>query len=271
MKHVLVISSFVSASLVGGNVSSFCLASHGLTPIFIPTTLLGRHPGWGDPGGGPIDSHVMKSVWHAISRQDLNIEAVLTGYMAHKDHVLLAADIVDQIKSQNPDALIVVDPVMGDEGRLYIEKSIADQIIKQLVPRADIVTPNLFEFSAITGHIPNSSAEAAGFCLNQGGRWLISSLSDEGLSGAVYAGEKDAVRIKHPLLASAPNGSGDALSALFLARLLGGHKPTEAFRYAVSTVYALLEYAQKHGSKELPLIDFGEGLINPALLPLDQL
>ena len=267
MKHVLVISSFVSASQVGGNVSAFCLAAHHITPILLPTTMLGRHPGWGEPGGGPVPRKIMGSMWNAISAQPLSFDAVLTGYMADPDQIGLAADIIDQIKSQNTEAIILVDPVMGDHGRLYVPKPVAERINDDLVPRADILTPNLFEFSEITGHIPDSTKAALEHCSNRGGEWLVSSLSEDGLSGAVFSNDTYQMRIKHPLLSTAPNGSGDALASLFLARRLNGESPDKAFQMAVSSVFAVLAEAQAQGANELPLIDFRAHLTDPP--PLD--
>ena len=54
MKHALVISSFVAGSNVGGSLAMKVLPQLGCEVALLPTTMLGRHPGWGAPGGGGV-------------------------------------------------------------------------------------------------------------------------------------------------------------------------------------------------------------------------
>lgn len=41
--------------------------------------------------------------------------------------------------------IIVCDPVMGDNGKLYVPQESADVYRDEIVPIADFVTPNQFE------------------------------------------------------------------------------------------------------------------------------
>lgn len=38
----------------------------------------------------------------------------------------------------------VLDPVMGDEGKLYVSSEVVP-VYKSLIPHADLITPNQFE------------------------------------------------------------------------------------------------------------------------------
>ena len=40
--------------------------------------------------------------------------------MGETAHIDLGVEIIEHVKSENPKALIAVDPVMGDHGKLYI-------------------------------------------------------------------------------------------------------------------------------------------------------
>jgi len=40
---------------------------------------------------------------------------------------------------------IVCDPVMGDEGKLYVPQEVVDIYASAVVPLADLITPNQFE------------------------------------------------------------------------------------------------------------------------------
>ena len=49
---------------------------------------------------------------------------------------------------------MLVDPVLGDAGRLYVAQETAEAIRDRLIPLADIATPNLFELGWLTGARP---------------------------------------------------------------------------------------------------------------------
>ena len=268
MKSVLVISSFVSASHVGARVSAFCLSRLGHTPVILPTTLLGRHPGWGPPGGGPVDIQMLNSVWQGISDQNISFDAVLTGYMAAAEQVPLVADIIDGLKIQNKDLVTLVDPVMGDHGRLYVSEEIAKSIKNVLVPRADIITPNLFEFGWLDGFEYSSETAIINAVKKRSQKVLVSSMSDETLTGALYGADTGIAKVMHPKLDTVPNGSGDALAATFLAHILSGDRETDALQRAVSSVYAMLKLSFDENRAELPLIDAQRRLMDAQLLPL---
>jgi len=70
-------------------------------------------------------------MWEAIAAQNIKIDGVMTGYMAAPDHIDLASRIIKALKSANPDLITLVDPVMGDHGRLYVPEAIARGIIER--------------------------------------------------------------------------------------------------------------------------------------------
>ena len=89
-------------------------------------------------------------------------DIVLTGYFADVGQVFDTAAVIDVVrkgrrvnkgvKAFAPTPTIIVDPIMGDApGGLYVAPAIAAAIKDQLISRADLVTPNLFELGHITG------------------------------------------------------------------------------------------------------------------------
>jgi len=135
---VLILSSTVASSRVGASAASFCLQRLGVETVVLPTTLMGRHPGWGLPGGGGVNAALLRDVWAGVAAQDLKFDAVLTGYMGETAHIDLSVEIIDHVRSRNPDAIIAVDPVMGDHGRLYIPKDRAAAIIERLIQKTSV-------------------------------------------------------------------------------------------------------------------------------------
>ena len=246
----LVISSTVASSRVGASAASFCLQRLGIETVVLPTTLMGRHPGWGPPGGGAVDAARLRDIWEGVKAQDLQFDGVLTGYMGDTDHVDLCAEIIEHIRQQNPNVTIAVDPVMGDHGRLYIPEARAAAIIDRLVPLADFITPNLWELDYIKSHSTRHSGDLPAR--------LITSYPDVDDIGARWEsrdnGEVTVFQVSHPKFTSVPHGGGDSLAALFLGRRLLGQTSRQALAASVSSVYEIMRAADALDAGELPLI-----------------
>lgn len=270
MKTALVISSFVGASHVGASVSAFCLRRLGITTFILPTTLFGRHPGWGAPGGGPVDAKVLTDMWDGLKAQGLKIDAVLTGYMASAAQVKVAASIIDAVRAQNPNAHIIVDPVMGDHGTLYIPKETANALVDTLVSRADIITPNLWELGYVTGKPVNTKDTILSALQGLPPMALVSSVPGDADIGAVFYSHKAAFRVRHDEFDKVPHGGGDALAGVFLAHILDGATPQEAMAKSVGSIFDILSHAARKDLTDLPLIQYQDRLIEAAPLKLER-
>ena len=69
------------------------------------------------------------------------------------------------VKQRNPEAIYCCDPVIGDIGRgIYVRPGIPEFMRDQVVPAADVVTPNHFELDYLSG-IESRSHAALGEAL----------------------------------------------------------------------------------------------------------
>lgn len=273
----LIMSSFVSASQVGAKASGFCLSRLGVETAILPTTLMGRHPGWGAPGGGATPASYLKEMWDGIAAQDLPIAGMMTGYMASTDHVDLAVEIIAYVKTANPGAIILVDPVMGDkktneDGRLYIPEAVAQAIKTKLLPLASLVTPNLWELEYLTGETLNSAAEAATAVREHlPCPAIVTSVPQGDGIGAIYVSGETALATTHKKFAAVPHGGGDALAGTLLAHLIQGETPRNALSQSVASIYALMSGYGEDDKGELPLIRLQSALTDAAPLPLSNI
>ncbi len=249
---VLILSSTVASSRVGASAASFCLQRLGIETVVLPTTLMGRHPGWGAPGGGATDSAMLRDVWAGVAAQDIKFDAVLTGYMGAIGHIDLGVEIIEHVRANNPDALIAVDPVMGDHGQLYIPEDRAAAIIEQLIPKADFMTPNLWELEFITSRAADLPDR------------LITSVLDGEKIGAVWQDTTVRHQVSHAKFETVPHGGGDSLAALFLGRRLLGETPASALAKSVASVFELMRAADALDAGELPLVRM-QAFINDAI------
>ncbi|MGJ8558642.1 MAG: bifunctional hydroxymethylpyrimidine kinase/phosphomethylpyrimidine kinase [Litorimonas sp.] len=258
MARILLISSFTATSHVGSVVSAFVLRRMGINVTVLPTTLFGRHPGWGVPGGDIVPTEKLTGMWEAVHAQEQAqshpFDAVMTGYMGEVGHIDLAANIIDTLKPKT----VLVDPVMGDgsraDGGLYISQDRAEAICDQLIPRAHIATPNLWEWRYITGNL-DEAPETPPRPLAGMNETLVTSVTDGERIGAMLFEDGKTHRIMHERYACVPNGGGDTLAAAYLGQRLRGDNPCAALLHSVSAVFAIMGAAIE-GEDEA--IDAGE-------------
>jgi pyridoxine kinase len=237
---ILILSSLVATSPVGGGAQVVALARLEVESVLAPTVLLGRHPGLGPPGGGAVDAAMFESLLGGIEADGAfgRAEAVICGYFADPAQVAIAARTIDAVRAVRPAAMIVVDPIMGDSvGGLYVKPEVARALAVDLVPRADLVAPNAWELGRLTGTVVASPAEALAAARELGRPVLVSSIpvGPAGI-GVIWTDGEDAWVAAHGRSAIDPKGAGDLLTALFTAALLGGETPADALETAVSDV-----------------------------------
>jgi pyridoxine kinase len=84
----------------------------------------------------PIIDH-----WQTL---DLEFDALYTGFLGSFEQINIVAEIFDRLKT--PDNLIIVDPVMADNGQLYkIFPPNFPEGMRKLCTKADVIVPNITE------------------------------------------------------------------------------------------------------------------------------
>jgi pyridoxine kinase len=243
MARILILSSFVAASRVGGSAQALALARLGIEPVLAPTVLFGRHPGHGPPGGAAVAAETFEGVLAGIEAQGLfgALDAVIIGYFATPEQVAVAADALDRIKTAGPATRIVVDPIMGDADKgLYVREAVAVAIADQLIPRADLVTPNTWELTHVTGRPVVDAASAAAAAAKLGRPTLVSSVPAGDDIGVLYFDGMQRWLALHTPSPVAPKGTGDLLTAFYAAALVQGATPVDALQVAVGSLAEII-------------------------------
>ena len=89
---------------------------------------------------------------------------ILTGYIGSESFLRAVVNVVQKLKRLNPNCRYVCDPVLGDMGRFYVPKELVDIYRKEVLPLADIITPNQFEVEQLTGITIQSIDDAQQAC-----------------------------------------------------------------------------------------------------------
>jgi pyridoxine kinase len=236
---ILILSSFVASSPVGGGMQARVLARMGFEPVLVPTVLYGRHPGLGAPGGGAVAPAVFASLLEGIAANGVleTAQAVLCGYFADPAQVAIAAETVDAARAASPGVTIVVDPIMGDgAGGLYVREAVAAALATELVARADLVCPNAFELERLSGQGIDDVRSAMQAARSLKRPVLASSVPVGADIGVLFADPAEAWLASHQRAGEDRKGAGDLLTALFVGHRLAGARARQALAEAVGEV-----------------------------------
>jgi pyridoxine kinase len=276
MAVVLILGSHVASSRVGGTLATLTLAlsPFEIEPIHVPTTLLGRHPGWGAPGGGAVSDALFAGMLEGIAANGLfaGIDAVLTDYFANPAQIEIAARAIDAIKAANPKAIVLIDPVMGDAPTgLYVSAETARALGELLVPRADHLTPNLWELGYMTG-LPTDTLPQIRYAARTVGKpILVTSVQHKDGIGAMLVDGEKAWLTTHAESKTAPKGTGDLVATLFLGHLLAGGLPLTAMSKALAGVASMVDASASWETSDLPIIAHAAAAWVSAELPIQSL
>ena len=273
MARVVILSSLVCASRLGGLSQAMVLAQLGAAPIFVPTVAFGRHPGLGPPGGGALSDLMFRGLLEGVAATGVlhHARLVLTGYFASADQVAAAAEVIDACRAgQGERPIILVDPILGDEGKgLYVKPETAEAVRRLLVPRADLLVPNRWELAWLAQTDSADFADDLPALLSVARRLaprtiVTSARSDAGSTSLFDISQTQATRLHHASLPKAFSGAGDLFAALLCAGLLDGLSPPEDVSRAAAMTLDVLTDAYGSGADDLALALQGRDLRRPS-------
>ena len=126
------------------------LSSMGVQVCPLPTAILSNHTG-GFPHYSYVDlTDSMEEYINMWKELKLDFDCIYSGFLGSTKQINIVSDFIDYFGTK--DNLVVVDPVMGDNGKLY--SSYSPDIIPQmrnLVAKADLITPNFTEAAFLLG------------------------------------------------------------------------------------------------------------------------
>ena len=272
-KAVLVISSHVARGSVGNRACVFALEVLGHPVWAVPTIVLPFHPGHGSATRIVADDQQFESLLKDLfeSRWIDELGAILTGYMASAEQAKVVASFIQNVKTQNNEIIHICDPVLGDtnedgQGELYVNETTAEAIRDNLAPNADLITPNRFELSFLTGCNVETSDDARKAILKlSNSSTLVTSVPGymKGNIGNLYVENDQTIFAEHKKLDNPPNGPGDLTAALFLSHRLSGMKSEKALQQTSASVFEIIAASEKRKADELMLETDAQSIIKP--------
>jgi pyridoxine kinase len=261
---VISIQSQVVHGHVGNSAAVPAMQAEGVNVAAVPTTLLSNHPRYPSLRGRVLEAGLVADLLRSVEERDLVDEAavLVTGYLGTPENAAVIADFIERALTRNSKLVYLCDPVIGDDGRVYVADGILDVLRHRLLPAANLITPNQFELELLAGTAiaDADSLRAAAAAIAGRGRIDVvatgCALADtaEGQVETILCEDGQLSRFATPRLPIRPYGTGDLLTGLIAAHLAKGAAIEAAVRLAVETVFAVLLRTQEAGSAEMRLV-----------------
>jgi len=157
LKRVLSIQSHVVRGYVGNRSAVFPLQLLDFEVDFVNSVQFSNHTGYPNWKGQIIGSDEVEELFETLKKNKvICYDYVLTGYCRDKKMLEKMVEIIKELKQVNPNLVYVCDPVMGDtwngKGAMYVPEELLPVYRDQVVPIANILTPNQFEAELLTGY-----------------------------------------------------------------------------------------------------------------------
>ncbi len=241
------------------------LSAAGIDVCPVPTSLFSAHTRF--PKFYMHDTTPMLTDYLDAWREEgIELDGIYSGFLGSAEQV----DAILRLYREYPDALRLVDPVMGDGGSKY--PTYTDEMceaMKGLVDGADVLTPNLTEASIITG-IPYESQDVDETYV----RRMMDALLGMGaksvvLKGVVHEGEKiirnyvavadgDGApeEISGELLPYMLHGTGDLFASGLVAAIYAGRDLLSSVRFASELVRHAMQITPEQPDYEVRGVSF---------------
>ncbi|XP_043696080.1 pyridoxal kinase [Telopea speciosissima] len=283
--RVLSIQSHTVQGYVGNKSAVFPLQLLGYDVDPINSVQFSNHTGYPTFKGQVLNGQELWDLIEGLEANDLLFYThLLTGYIGSVSFLETVLQVVNKLRSVNPKLMYVCDPVMGDEGKLYIPQELVSVYRERVVPVASMLTPNQFEAELLTGFRITSERDGLEACniLHAAGpsKVVITSVhigESLLLIGSHKKSEGQPLEQFKIVIAKIPayfTGTGDLMTALLLG--WSNKYPDNldrASELAVSSLQALLRrtindyksagFDPQSSSLEIRLIQSQEDIRNP--------
>ena len=265
-KKIAVINDFCGFGRCSIAVSLPIISALKIQCCPLPTSIFSNHTGYDSFYYTDYTNH-MEAYFKEWKKLDLGFEGILTGFLGSPEQIGIVKKFLQEFRK--PNTITVIDPVMGDNGKLYptYSEGLAKQMVA-LVPYADILTPNLTEACILTEtEYQSDIGEEAliGMCEKlcaMGTKSVVISGLQRGgdLENFVYEKGKAPQIIRERKIGSCRAGTGDAFSSIIAADAVNGLDVAQAVRHASSFIAKTMRRTEEMALPQADGICFEECL-----------
>lgn len=241
------------------------LSAAGVDVCPVPTALFSAHTKF--PVFHMHDTTcILEAYLDAWREENVDLDGVYSGFLGSAEQVA----VIQRLYREYPNALRIVDPVMGDGGVKY--PTYTDELcgaMAALVDGADVLTPNLTETSILTG-IPYEGQDVsvefvqknASALLDMGAKTVVikgivhgeESIIRNYLASAAEGGQVE--EVSSELLPYMLHGTGDLFASALTAAIYTGRTTREAVDFAGELVRDAMRITREQPDFEMRGVSF---------------
>lgn len=266
MKKVLTIQDISCFGKCSITVALPVLSAMGIETAILPTAVLSTHTLFRGFTVKDLSDQLIPITDHWLT-QNIHFNAIYTGYLGNAEEIEIAGRIFDEFKSD--DTLIFIDPVMGDNGKLYpaFDMEYA-RLNAEFCSKADIIVPNITEACFMTGSEYKESYDEAYILglldklakLGAGTVVLTGVSLSEGKTGVYGLDTKTGKTFiyQNDRVDASYHGTGDLFSSASLGAIMRGMALPDAFRVAADYTARTIEVTLRNPENPWYGVDFEE-------------
>lgn len=257
MKRILTIQDISCLGKCSITIALPVLSAMGVETVILPTAVLSTHTMFKNFTVKDLTDQLLPIAQHWKS-ENVHFDAIYTGYLGSAEEIEIAKRIFDMFRSE--DTLLFVDPVMGDNGKLYPAFDAAYAALNAgLCNGVDIIVPNITEACFMTGteyreaydrdYIVSLLEKLSG--LGAGVSILTGVSLSPGKTGVMGYDRRDGTffEYQNDRVDATYHGTGDLFSSACVGAVLRGRTLREAVKiaadYTAHTIRVTLENPEK--------------------------
>ncbi|MFZ5943177.1 MAG: pyridoxamine kinase [Bacillota bacterium] len=243
------------------------LSTMGVQVCSLPTAVLSTHTEF--EGYSFVDlTDSMDSFIKHWKRLAIEFDCIYSGFLGSPEQIDIISRFIDDFSHNSP--LVVIDPVMGDNGQLY--STMTGEMVEKmrgLIAKADIITPNFTEAAFLLGKEYNLQVSQ-----EEIKSWLV-SLSDLGPQTVIITSVPDSTLTKNTSVIAYNRedgrfwkvscvyipahypGTGDAFTSVIVGSILQGDSLPIALDRGVQFITSAIRasYGNKYPEREGVLLE----------------
>lgn len=232
-KRIAIVNDFTGFGHCSLMVEVPIISTLGIECCPIPTAIFSNHTGFSTYF---FDDYTDKMQSYADEWKKLKVEfdGILIGFLGSDRQMHFVKRFIEEFKkNKGEDAIVIIDPIMGDNGKPY--QTYTEEIcrqMKQLVRYAQILTPNITEACILTDtpykqsgwHLQELYQIAEKLCEDGAEKVVISGISmGQYIGNVLFEKEKKEARLlRCKRIGSERCGTGDVFSSIIAAGAVNG-------------------------------------------------
>jgi pyridoxine kinase len=250
MKRIVTIQDISCVGKCSLTVALPIISAMGVETAILPTAVLSTHTMFSGFTCKDMTDQIIPIAEH-WKKEQFAFDAIYTGYLGSFEQIEIVSKFFDDFKT--PSNLIVVDPVMADNGKLYpaFDEAYAKENAK-LCGKADLIVPNITEGSFLTGMPYRTEydrtyiTDMLGALAQLGAKYVaLTGVSfEEGKIGVMGLNTEDGSYFEYYTehVPVSFHGTGDIFSSVVVGALTRGKSLPEAFQIACDYTKETIAY-----------------------------